>query len=107
MQLKTISYFHMNIVFIKNFVVVYLFDFLKLSIILTITLIGIVMWSFKLYSQLILILSLLILPPPINFFFVPQNNKREKNISCIELLCVLILNNRQPYHKEQLPFYIS
>lgn len=107
MQLKTISYFHMNIVFIKNFVVVYLFDFLKLSIILTITLIGIVMWSFKHYSQLILILSLLILPPPINFFFVPQNNKREKNISCIELLCVLILKNRQPYHKEQLPFYIS
>lgn len=62
------------------------------------------MWSFKHYSQLILILSLLILPPPINFFFVPQNNKREKNISCIELLCVLILKNRQPYHKEQLPF---
>lgn len=79
MQLKTISYFHMNIVFIKNFVVVYLFDFLKLSIILTITLIGIVMWSFKHYSQLILILSLLILPPPINFFFVTQNNKRKKN----------------------------
>lgn len=79
MQLKTISYFHMNIVFIKNFVVVYLFDFLKLSIILIITLIGIVMWSFKHYSQLILILSLLILPPPINFFFVTQNNKRKKN----------------------------
>lgn len=77
MQLKTISYFHMNIVFIKNFVVVYLFDFLKLSIILTITLIGIVMWSFK--HSLILILSLLILPPPINFFFVTQNNKRKKN----------------------------
>lgn len=40
----------MNIVFIKNFVVVYLFDFLKLSIILIITLISIVMWTFKHYS---------------------------------------------------------
>lgn len=107
MQLKTISYFHMNIVFIKNFVVVYLFDFLKLSIILTITLIGIVMWSFKHYSQLILILSLLILPPPINFFLLHKTTRGKKTLSCIELLCVLILKNRQPYHKEQLPFYIS
>lgn len=78
MQLKTISYFHMNIVFIKNFVVVYLFDFLKLTIILIITLIGIVMWSFKHYSQLILILSLLILPPPINFFFPTKQQEGKK-----------------------------
>lgn len=91
---KTISSLYENYA-LQKFVVFYLFDFLKLLIILIITLI----WQCHVVSKTLLTFDLdsfdyWFYRPLSTFFLFDETTRGKETLSCTQLPCILILKNR-------------